>query len=217
MESIIKLNSESESVIYLCKKDRKFSTIVNLVGEITYKPYSKGKEFEFLAHEIIEQMLSIKAGAKIYERLNELCKGKVSAENIANLSIDEIKTIGTSISKAKSLKCLSEAVINKEIVFSQFYEMSDEEVIKKLTKLHGVGMWTAKMFLIFSLNRPDVLPFEDVAFLQSYCWMNKTDDRSKESVINYCKKWKPYSSIAARYLYRALDLGFTKQEFHLIK
>lgn len=60
-------------------------------------------------------------------------------------------------------------------------------------------------------------PRQDVAFLQSYEWMYKTKDRSKESIIKRCKKWKPYSSIASRYLYRALDMGFTKDEFHLYK
>ena len=212
MNNVINLNKETESIKYLCQKDKKFEAVVSMVGEISYKPYADGKEFEFLAHEIIEQMLSIKAGAKIYERLEILCNGNVSANTISKLSIDEIKTIGTSVSKAKSLKCLADSVISKEIDLESLNTMSDEEVIKKLTKLHGIGMWTAKMFLIFALNRLDILPFEDVAFLQSYCWLYKTEDRSKGSVIKRCKKWKPYSSIAARYLYRALDLGFTKQK-----
>lgn len=73
------------------------------------------------------------------------------------------------------------------------------------------------MYLLFVLDRQDILPFEDAAFLQSYCWMYKTNDKTKEAIIKRCKKWKPYSSVAARYLYRALDMGFTKQEFHLYK
>ncbi len=73
------------------------------------------------------------------------------------------------------------------------------------------------MYLIFVLDRPDILPTEDVAFLQAYEWLYKTKDRSKESVEKRCKKWKPYSSVAARYLYRALDSGLTKEEFHLYK
>lgn len=73
------------------------------------------------------------------------------------------------------------------------------------------------MYLIFVLNRQNVLPVEDVAFLQSYKWLYKTDDTSKDSVMKKCKKLSPYSSIAARYLYRALDTGLTKNEFHLYK
>ena len=72
-------------------------------------------------------------------------------------------------------------------------------------------------YLLFVLNRQDILPLEDVAFLQAYGWLYKTQDRSRSSVEKKCRKWKPYSSIAARYLYRALDDGYTKQEFHLFK
>lgn len=95
--------------------------------------------------------------------------------------------------------------------------MSDEQIIKRLTSIHGIGNWTAKMYLIFVLNRPDILPFEDGAVLQVYGWMYKTDNCTKTSITKRCKKWKPYSSLASRYLYRALDYGFTKKEFHLFK
>ena len=217
MSNIITLNQTSESIKHLCQKDKRLAKVISLVGEITYRTYSDGKEFEFLVHEIIEQMLSIKAGMKIYERLKDLCEGNITPQKLADFSIDEIRQIGTSTSKAKSLKSLAESVIDGTLDLNTLSEKSDEEVIKNLSKIHGIGMWTAKMFLIFALDRQDVLPFEDVAFLQSYCWMHKTDDRSKESVIKKCKKWKPYSSIAARYMYRALDMGFTKEPFRLFK
>lgn len=73
------------------------------------------------------------------------------------------------------------------------------------------------MYLIFVLNRMDILPTNDAAFLKAYKWLYKTDDLSDASIRKRCKKWKPYSSIASRYLYRALDGGFTKEEFHLYK
>ncbi len=146
-----------------------------------------------------------------------MCNGKITPKKIIDFSVEEIKTIGTSESKAKSIKALANAVLNKDIELKKLSKKTDEEVIKKLTKIHGVGMWTAKMFLIFALDRKDILPYEDVAFLQAYCWMNKTDDRTKESVIKKCNKWRPYSSIASRFLYRALDMGFTKERFCLKK
>lgn len=217
MGDAIILNETSESVRYLCQKDKRLAKVIAMVGEITYKTYSDGREFEFLVHEIIEQMLSIKAGKRIYERLEKLCNGKITPQKISSTQIEEIKGIGTSNSKAKSLKALADAVLNGELNFTFLASRTDDEVIKLLTKLHGIGTWTAKMFLIFALDRQDVLPFEDVAFLQSYCWMYKTDDRTKNSVIKKCKKWKPYSSVASRYLYRALDMGFTKEEFKLHK
>lgn len=102
-------------------------------------------------------------------------------------------------------------------MFSEFKEMTDDEIIKRLTSLKGIGPWTAKMYLIFILDRQDVLPYEDGAFLQAYRWLYKTDDVSVDSVEKRCKKWKPYSSVAARFMYRALDYGFAKNEFHLFK
>ena len=95
--------------------------------------------------------------------------------------------------------------------------MDDPDVIKMLTSIKGIGNWSAKMYLIFALNRQDILPFEDMAFLQTYQWMYKTSDCKPASVSAKCKKWRPYSSIAARYMYRALDMGLTKEEFHLYK
>ena len=91
------------------------------------------------------------------------------------------------------------------------------DVIHEMTKIRGIGTWTAKMYLIFVLNRPDVLPVEDGAFLQSYRWAYKTNNCKPATLMKKCKKWKPYSSIAARYLYRALDSRLTKEEFHLFK
>ena len=87
--------------------------------------------------------------------------------------------------------------------------------MSKLMSIKGIGSWSAKMYLIFVLDRQDVLPYEDVAFLQSYGWLYKTSDYSKIAVEKKCNRWKPYSSIAARYMYRALDMGMTKQPIAL--
>lgn len=173
MNNTITLNSDSESMKYLCQKDKRLAKVISMVGEITYQAYSNGKEFEFLVHEIIEQMLSIKAGKKIYERLQVICGGKINPEKILSFTVEEIKKTGTSISKAKSIKTVAEAVINNDLYLESLDSTNDEKVIKSLTNLHGIGMWTAKMFLIFALDRQDIIPFEDVAFLQSYCWMYK--------------------------------------------
>ena len=89
--------------------------------------------------------------------------------------------------------------------------MTDEDVIKTITSIHGLGMWSAKMYLIFVLNRQDVLPFEDVAFLQGYAWCYKTNKLDKDSITKKLKKLQPYRSIVARYLYKALDYGYTKE------
>lgn len=212
---MIILDLNSPPVQYLCKKDKRLAKAISMVGTITYTPHTDG--YAFLVHEIIEQMLSIKAGQKIYNRLESLCGGQIIPTVIATLSDLEIRGTGTSNSKVTYIKNMTDAVITGKINLNALQTMSDEEVWEKLTSLRGIGDWTAKMYLIFVLNRPDVLPFEDGAFLQSYKWLYKTDDCSPASIKKRCTKWKPYSSIAARYLYRILDLGYTKEEFHLFK
>ncbi len=216
MAEVVVLNKNHPAVQTLCKKDKRFAKVVDLVGEITYIPH-EAEGYAFIIHEIIEQMLSIKAGAKIYGRLEELCGGEVTADAVSKLSDEEIRSIGTSNAKVTYIKSITEAFLSGALDLAALKELDDKEVYKRLTSIRGIGSWTAKMYLIFALDRQDILPIEDVAFLQSYKWMYKTDDVSKAAVTKRCQKWKPYSSIAARYLYRALDIGLTKEEFHLHK
>lgn len=216
MSNVVTLDMNTPSVQYLCKKDKRLAKVISMVGPITYVPYCDDP-YAFLIHEIIKQMLSVKAGQKIYGRLENLCAGMVMPERITALSDDEIRGTGTSSSKVRCIRSVTEAVLYGDLDFDKMDMLSDEEVICTLTKLHGIGSWTAKMFLIFVLNRPDILPVEDGAFLQTYRWVYKTNDCSEKAVSKKCRKWKPYSSIASRFFYRALDAGLTKKEFHLFK
>ena len=216
MPNVVTLDMNTPSVQYLCEKDKRLAKVISMVGPISYVPHEEDT-YSFLIHEIIEQMLSVKAGQKIYGRLEGLCDGAVTPERIAAMSDDEIRGTGASSSKVKCIRNVTEAVLCGDLDFDKFETQPGEKVICVLTKLHGIGNWTAKMFLIFVLNRPDILPIEDGAFLQTYRWVYKTDDCSEKAVREKCRKWKPYSSIASRFFYRALDDGLTKKEFHLFK
>ena len=215
MPNTITLTLESESIQYLCKKDKRLAKVISTIGPISYLPYEDG--YAFLIHEIIEQMLSVKAGAKIYARLEDLCEGKITVSTVNALTDAQIRSIGTSAAKVSYIRSLTQAIVSGALDLASLPELDDKSIVKQLTAIKGIGNWTAKMYLIFVLDRQDVLPTEDVAFLQAYEWLYKTTDRSPASIINKCKKWKPYSSIATRYLYRALDSGLTKTEFHLYK
>lgn len=206
----ITLTMDSPPIKYLCERDKKLKILIETIGPITYQ-LDDDDPYCFLIHEIIEQMLSKKAGQKIYERFVDLCDGKITPEKVATLSFEEIKSIGTANSKVNYIQSVTSSLLNNEIDLDSFPYKSDEEVYKKLTKLKGIGSWTAKMYLIFVLDRQDILPTEDVAFLQSYKWLYNAKKLNKTTIDRNCKKWKPYSSIVARYLYKALDGGLTKQ------
>lgn len=216
MGEIIILDNNSPEIQYLCKKDKRLAKVISMVGPITYETHDEDP-YEFLIHEIIEQMLSIKAGNKIFSRLVDLCDGKITPSKVNKLSDDQIKSIGTANSKVSFIRNITNAVLNGELDFNSLKGMNDSDVFKYLTSFKGIGKWTANMYLIFVLNRMDILPTNDAAFLQSYEWLYKTTDHSDISIRKKCKKWKPYSSIASRYLYRALDSGLTKEQFHLYK
>lgn len=215
MQEVINLDMTTPSVQYLCKKDKRLAKVITMVGAISYTPHTD--DYPFLVHEIIEQMLSIKSGQKIYSRLKTLCDGDVTPDKIARLSDEALGSIGTSKAKVTYIRNITEAFLAQEVSRDILAQKSDADVMNALTKIRGIGNWTAKMYLIFVLNRLDVLPWEDGAFLQSYRWMYKTNDISRKAVEQKCRKWKPYSSIGARFLYRALDTGLTKYEFHLFK
>ena len=216
MPNVVTLDMNTPSVQYLCKKDKRLARVIKMVGPIQYTSHDENA-YSFLTHEIIEQMLSVKAGQKIYNRLEKLCGEEISPDRICALTDEQIRGTGMSNAKVEYIRNITNAITNGTLDLEALKRLSDEEVVAILTKIRGIGNWTAKMYLIFVLNRSDILPFEDGAFLQSYRWMYKATDCSPNAVKSKCKKWSPYSSIASRYLYRALDWGLTKEAFHLYK
>ena len=212
MNSIL-LNGSSKELQFLSAKDKRLSKLFSIVGPIEYTLPTD--YYVFLVEQIINQMLSNKAGDAILARLVEKCNGRVCVDAICRLNDDDMKKTGLSRYKVEYIRSITEAVKYGGIDFDSFWKMTDAEVINSLTRIRGIGPWSAKMFLRFAMDRQDILPYEDVAFLQSYKWLYKTDDITPQSIMKKCKKWSPYSSVAARYLYRALDNGYTKKEFHL--
>jgi len=212
MDHLITFTLESEPIKYLCKQDKRLEKIILQIGPISYSPYSNC--YYFLVRTIIGQMLSNISTDIIVDRLLKLCGGDICVEKIRSLEDEKLRSIGISRKKITYIRCLTNQLIDGYIDFYSLSTMSDDDVIKALTSIHGIGKWSAKMYLIFVLNRQDVLPFEDGAFLQSYKCLYGSSDLSPISIQKKCHKWKPYSSIAARYLYKALDSGLTKKEIY---
>lgn len=216
MHNVIVLDMNHPAIQYLCKKDKRLSKVIEMVGPISYSPHDEDP-YAFLIHEIIEQMLSVKAGRKIYGRLECLCKNKVTIDRVNSLTDEQLRSTGTSNAKVQYIRNVTNSILDGSLDFNELTALTDKEVIKELTQIRGIGTWTAKMYLLFVLDRPDVLPLEDGAFLQVFKWLYKTEDISRKTVEKKCKKWSPYSSVAARYFYKALDSGMTNDEFHLFK
>ena len=216
MENWITLDENHPAVQALCRRDKRIQKVVRMIGPITYRPHDENP-YGFLVEQILSQMLSNRVAEVIAGRLMALCGGAFTPDAIRALSDEQIRGVGTSNAKVRYIRALTEAVDAGSLDFDALPALPDAEVVKRLTAVRGIGMWSAKMYLLFVLDRPDILPFEDVAFLQGYGWAYNTSDFSPAAVRKKCAKWKPHSSVAARFMYQALDRGFTKEAFHLFK
>lgn len=207
------LNSQNNSVQFLINKDKKLKKVIELVGEISYKTYQNNK-YEFFVDTIIGQMLSKKVATVLSKRIREFCKADhLTPEHIDLTSYEELRNIGLSNSKIDYIRNFTQAIKDSTLDLDNIEKLRDDEIIKQLTKVKGIGIWSAKMFLIFVLNRQNILPFEDGAFQQSFSWLYNIEKPNKDLILQKCKKWSPYASIASRYMYKALDLGLTKKKF----
>lgn len=119
-----------------------------MVGLITYVPHDEDT-YTFLIHEIIEQMLSVKADQKIYGCLEELCEGEATPERIMTLSNEEIRCIGNSASKVKCIRCVTDAALCGDLSFEDMHKLSDSEVMQSLTKIHDIGNFTPQSSSFF--------------------------------------------------------------------
>lgn len=209
MSEEIVLDSRSESIRHLCRCDESLAWLIPQIGSLVYTPYDN--PYGFLVSTIIGQMLSNKAASAIENKVLALCQGAFTVESISSISNDVLKSSGLSMAKVKYIRALTDSVVNGRLDLDTLQNQTNDAVIHNLTLIHGIGNWTAKMFLIFVLNRDDVLPYEDGAFVQSFKWLYGFDSITNEDVCSRCERWHPYSSIAARYLYRALDLGLTRE------
>lgn len=172
--------------------------------------------FETLCESIVSQQLSVKAGDTIFGRVLDLLPGrKLTPENILKQKDQALRDAGLSWGKVSYLKDLAQKVKDKEVVLEDLDKLSEEDAIKELTKIKGIGKWTAEMFLMFALGREDVFSHGDVGlqnaikkiykerlpFDKEGKW--KYDATVVEEIII---KWSPYRTIAARILWRSLTL-----------
>ena len=201
---------------HLRKSDAILASIIARVGpcKMTYREPT----FEMLARAIVFQQLSTKAALTIYGRLEEAAGGSLTPQSIQNLSVGEMRRAGLSRQKLGYIRDLAEHAISGKVDFARLPSMSDEEVIEALTDIKGVGVWTAHMFLLFSLRRPNVLPVGDLgvrmAIQRAY---RKRKMPTPKQVEQIAKGWHPYCSFAAWYLWRSLELpkdGGTNHKGH---
>jgi DNA-3-methyladenine glycosylase II len=164
-------------------------------------------EFRSLAEAIVYQQLNGKAAVTIFNRFAALAGDPLTPDGILKLSDEQLRSVGLSKQKSAYLKDLAAKTAAGALDFSRLHELTDDDVIQHLTQVKGVGVWTAHMFLMFSLRRPDVLPTGDygvqVAIRKHYKKRKLPKPKDMEKIA---KVWAPYRSVACWYLWRSLDI-----------
>tara|TARA_B100001027_G_scaffold214397_1_gene186527 strand:+ start:589 stop:1209 length:621 start_codon:yes stop_codon:yes gene_type:complete len=187
----------------LARKDKKLAKIIHQYPKDFL--YSKSDPFYTLARSIVGQQISVKAAQAVWERYEKKIKN-VTPINTSKLHYMSLKSCGLSRQKITYLKSLSSAFLNGTIKPKKWKSYSDEEIIAELIKIKGIGRWTAEMFLIFNLCKPDIFPADDLGLIKGICnCYGLHYPINKEHAIKMSNKWKPYRSVATWYFWRSLD------------
>ncbi len=162
--------------------------------------------FEYLVRSIVYQQLSGRVASVIYGRFRDALGGLVTPEAILKLRPERMRKLGLSGQKTTYIRELAKHTKKGTVVFERLPRMADEEVIEHLTQVKGIGVWTAHMFLMFALRRPDVLPTGDLGIRTAMqkAW-NLPELPKAAEMEKIAAGWRPYASIAAWYLWRSLD------------
>ncbi|MGH9638890.1 MAG: DNA-3-methyladenine glycosylase family protein [Bryobacteraceae bacterium] len=162
--------------------------------------------FETLARSIAFQQLHGRAAAKIFERVRKAAGRRFTSGAFLRVSEQELKACGLSRQKIASLTDLAERVARREISFRKLASLDDDQIVEQLSVVRGVGVWTVQMFLIFALERPNVMPAADFAIRNAIRKAYDLPELPKPSeVARLAEKWRPYCSVASWYLWRSLD------------
>ncbi len=162
----------------------------------------KNNAFLTLVRSVVGQQISVKAADSVWKKLEELCRGSIEPERIKSFSEDELRSAGLSRSKANYIQNIAKS----DILEVNWSNLDDEETIDLLCKIKGIGRWTAEMFLIFHLARPNILPLGDIGLIKAIeLNYNNGEKMSKEELEAYHQKWSPWCTVATWYLWRSLD------------
>ena len=191
---------------HLRRNDPVMRRVIQRVGPCSY-PLRRDR-FGSLARSIVYQQISGAAAQTILRRLVvALPDGKLTAAGLASFTLEQYRLAGVSKQKASYLKSLAERSLEGDLRLSQIGRLSDDQIIAELTEVKGIGVWTAQMFLMFSLGRPDVLPWDDLGVRQAIRKLYAFDEMpNRAESERIAAPWRPYASVASWYCWRSLDI-----------
>lgn len=183
---------------YLKSKDKRLAEVIDKVGMLQREVIPD--LFSALVNSIVGQQISTKAHQTIWERMLKLVV-KVNPENILEQSVDELQTIGLSFRKVEYIRNLAEKVMCKELDLEELQTLTDDEVIVQLSSLKGIGVWTAEMIMIFSMQRKDIVSYGDLAIVRGLRMLYHHREITPEKYNKYKRRYSPYGTVASLYLW----------------
>ena len=193
----------AEACAHLSRKDRVMKKLIPQFGDAVLE--SRGDAFVTLARSIVGQQISVKAAQSVWDRFSKLSR-KITPAGVLKLKVDDMRAAGLSARKVEYLVDLALHFDSGAVHVKDWQGMDDEGIIAELVAIRGIGRWTAEMFLIFHLMRPNVLPLDDVGLFngvsQNYF---SGEPVSRSDLREVAQAWSPYSTVATWYIWRSLD------------
>jgi DNA-3-methyladenine glycosylase II len=192
-------------VDHVCKSDPKIRTLVKKLGVIDF--HLDGDPFESLVEAIISQQLDGAVATTIFGRLKAIVNSEtINADSLGRVPVSRMRKAGLSPQKIRYLKDLSSRILEGQLNLRDLKRSPDDEIIRQLGEVKGIGPWTAHMFLLFTLGRTDVLPVDDLGIQKSIQRVYSLRKRpNAERISEIAESWHPYCSIASLYLWHAKD------------
>ncbi|PKL60768.1 MAG: DNA-3-methyladenine glycosylase 2 family protein [Methanomicrobiales archaeon HGW-Methanomicrobiales-4] len=194
---------------YLKKKDKKLGLTIDRIGMIEREV--NPDLFSALINSIVSQQISSRAAATVWKRIQNRF-GEITPETISSVPVEEIQQCGISTRKSTYIRGIGVAVMERDLVLSELSALSDDEVIRRLSSLNGIGRWTAEMLLIFSMERPDVVSWDDLAIQRGMNVVYGLKELNREQFERYRKRYSPFGSVASLYLWAASTAYHKKGE-----
>ncbi len=192
---------------YLSKKDKIMSKLIKDYKSPSETILTTRKDIFFsLCKSIIGQQISVAAANSVFLKFKKKCKNRINAKIVSNLNFSQLKSCGLSRQKVIGIKSLAKQTLNKTFNSKLISEMNDEEAILYLSSLKQIGRWSAEMILLFTYNRPNIWPTQDIGLLRAISKNYKKKYLPPEKfVIKLKKRFSPYCSVATWYLWRSID------------
>jgi DNA-3-methyladenine glycosylase II len=185
------------------KKDRVMKRLIPKFGDAALQ--SRGDAFVTLARSIVGQQISVKAAQSVWDKFAKLPR-RITPGNVLKLKVDDMRAAGLSARKVEYLVDLALHFDSKALQVKKWQDMDDESIIAELVAIRGIGRWTAEMFLIFHLMRPNVLPLDDLGLLNGISQNYFSGEAvSRSDAREVAAAWSPYCSVATWYIWRSLD------------